>query len=124
MRCTVAGALDLRASEISKSPKINPSQRTEYGFLANRAGADATTVWAGATSRPGSIAVHLLACMLARIWDSSDAISIWVEIVKQRSDAIIKDLEEGHMVSMNDVRAAKNTLSRQQLAEWDASARA
>ncbi len=114
----------LRASEISRSPKINPSQDKEYGFFSNRVGADATTVWAGATSGPGAIAVHLLACMLARIWDPSEATSIWMEIVKYRSENILNGLEEGYMANFSDVAAAKNSLSRQQLAEWDASARA
>lgn len=114
----------LRASEISRSPTINPSRNQQYGFFSNRVGADATTIWAGATSGPGAIAVHLLACMLARIWDSSEATSIWMEIVKHRSENIISGLEEGSMANFSDFAAAKNTLSRQQLAEWDASARA
>lgn len=114
----------LRASEVSQSPIINPSQGKEYGFFSNRVGADATTIWAGATSGSGAIAVHLLACMLARMWDPSEATSIWMEIVKQRSENIINDLEEGRLADLNDVAAAKNSISRQQLAEWDASARA
>ena len=114
----------LRASEISRSPTINPSRNQQYGFFSNRVGADATTIWAGATSGPGAIAVHLLACMLARIWDSSEATSIWMEIVKHRSENILSGLEEGCMANFSDVAAAKNPLSRQQLAEWDASARA
>ena len=114
----------LRASEISRSPTANPSRNQQYGFFSNRVGADATTIWAGATSGPGAIAVHLLACMLARIWDSSEATSIWMEIVKHRSENILSGLEEGSMANFSDVAAAKNPLSRQQLAEWDASARA
>ena len=114
----------LRASEISRSPTINPSRSQQYGFFSNRVGADATTIWASATSGPGAIAVHLLACMLARIWDSSEATSIWMEIVKHRSENILSGLEDGYMAAFSDVAAAKNTLSRQQLAEWDASARA
>ncbi len=114
----------LRASEISRSPKVNPSQDKEYGFFSTRVGADATTVWAGATSGPGAIAVHLLACMLARIWDPSEATSIWMEIIKYRSENILNGLEKGYMANFSDVAAAKNSLSRQQIAEWDASARA
>ena len=114
----------LRASEISRSPTINPTRNQQYGFFSNRVGADATTIWASATSGPGAIAVHLLACMLARIWDSSEATSIWMEIVKHRSESILSGFEEGCMANFSDVAAAKNPLSRQQLAEWDASARA
>lgn len=117
-------AYGLRASEISQSAQINPLQIKQYGFFSSHAGADATTIWASATSGPGAIAVHLLACMLARIWDPSDAISIWTEIVKQRRESILNDLAEGGMVDLRDAAAARNTLSRQQLADWDASARA
>lgn len=47
-----------------------------------------------------------------------------MEIVKYRSENILNGLVEGYMVNFSDVAAAKNSLSRQQLAEWDASARA
>ncbi|KAK0513938.1 hypothetical protein JMJ35_003660 [Cladonia borealis] len=114
----------LRASEISGSPTINPSEVQNYGFFSSRVGADATTVWAGATSGPGAIAVHLLACMLARVWDPSEATSIWMEIVKERSGNILNEFEGGRPVDFRDVAAAKNALTRPQLAEWDASARA
>ena len=62
--------------------------------------------------------------MLARIWDPSEATSIWSEIVKQRSEKILQDLEDGCLVNLSDASAARNPISRQQLAEWDASARA
>ncbi|MCJ1384437.1 hypothetical protein MMC17_007553 [Xylographa soralifera] len=102
----------LRASEISRSCDINPVKTKEFGFFSNRVRADATTVWAAATSGPGAIA------------DPSEATSIWTEIVKRRSEAILSDFGEGAMVDFGDVAAAKNTLSREQLAEWDGSARA
>lgn len=47
-----------------------------------------------------------------------------MEIVKYRSENILNGLVEGYMVNFSDVAAAKNSLSRQQLAKWDASARA
>ncbi len=48
-----------------------------------------------------------------------------MEIVKYRSENILNGLEEGYLANFSDVAAAvKNSLSRQQLAEWDASARA
>ena len=114
----------MRASEISQAAEINPSHSKDYGFFSNRAGADATTIWASATSGPGAIAVHLLACILARIWDPSEATSIWMEIVKQRSESILNDFEEGNVAAFADIAAAKNTLTPQPLAEWDNSARA
>ena len=114
----------LRASEISGSPTINPSQVHDYGFFSSRVGADATTVWASATSVPGAIDVHLLACMLARVWDPSEATSIWTKIVEERSGNILNEFEGGRQVDFRDVAAARNALTRQQLAEWDVSIRA
>ena len=47
-----------------------------------------------------------------------------MEIVKQRSGNILNECEGGRPADFRDVAAAKNALTRQQLAEWDASARA
>jgi len=61
--CKVYG---LRASEIASNPSINPQGSASHGALAAHVGIDATALWAAATSGPGSLQVHLLACMLAR----------------------------------------------------------
>ncbi|KAL1883294.1 hypothetical protein Daus18300_000352 [Diaporthe australafricana] len=54
-----------RASEImSASSKDSPPS---IGIFAQHAGIDDASIWAGATSGPGAIQVHLLACMLARM---------------------------------------------------------
>ncbi|KAI4164609.1 MAG: hypothetical protein LQ342_001923 [Letrouitia transgressa] len=113
-----------RASEISESSSISPEGSGSFGVFASRVGADATSLWAAATSGSGAIAVHLLACLLARIWEGSEATSIWVEIVKCRKDEVISHFNQsdvGHLVTLS---AAKQELTRSQLAEWDASARA
>ncbi|KAL9612539.1 MAG: hypothetical protein Q9167_002878 [Letrouitia subvulpina] len=113
-----------RASEISKSSSISPEGRKSFGVFASRVGADATSLWAAATSGGGAIAVHLLACLLARIWEASEATSIWVEIVKCRKDEVISQFNQsdiGHLVTLS---AAKQEITRSQIAEWDASARA
>lgn len=60
-----------RASEISQSSSIDPQIRSSYGVFASRVGTDATSLWAAATSGQAAIAVHLLACMLAKIWEGS-----------------------------------------------------
>ena len=84
-------------------------------------GIDGTSIWAAATSGRGAIAVHLLACMLARIWSGSEATSIWVELVEKRkielSQENISDFYHPGLV------AAQITISRDQLAAWDNSAR-
>jgi hypothetical protein len=60
-------AYGLRASEIAQSPSVNPKGNKAYGLFADHIGIDGTSIWAAATSGSGTIAVHLLACMLARI---------------------------------------------------------
>ncbi len=116
-------AYGLRASEVAKSPEFNPKGGEEHGVFADHVGADGTTIWAAATSGTSALAVHLLACMLARIWQGPEATSIWVEIVegrKQRlSESNTKDLLKNPFLSPAQIH-----LTRDQLAKWDASARA
>ena len=113
-----------RASEISESTSIDSQGRNKYGVFASRAGVDATSLWAAATSGSCAIAVHLLACMLARIWDGPEATSIWLEIVKSRRQEIITPFEQEIECDINLLCAARQELSRHQIREWDASARA
>jgi hypothetical protein len=113
-----------RASEISASPIANPKGSTADGFFAAQVGLDGTGLWAAATSGTAAIGVYLLACMLARIWTAPEATSIWVQIVAERKKEIEKSLEEGNEIDYRTLSAAGQEISRQQLAEWDASARA
>ena len=113
-----------RASEISESSSIDAEGRKSYGVFASVAGADATSLWAAATSGQGAIAVHLLACMLARIWDGPQATSIWMEIIEKRQKEICRDFEETNIADMGSLSAAKQPIAREQIREWDASARA
>lgn len=113
-----------RASEISQSSSIDPPIRSSYGVFASRVGTDATSLWAAATSGQAAIAVHLLACMLAKMWEGSEATSIWAEIVKRRKEEVITELERNNAVNMATLAAARQDLTRTQTAEWDASARA
>ncbi|MCJ1393488.1 hypothetical protein MMC18_006363 [Xylographa bjoerkii] len=73
----LAHAYGLRVSEIAENPKLNPWGSRSDGPLADLVGADGTSIWAAATSGKGAVAVHLLACMLARIWPGPEATSIW-----------------------------------------------
>lgn len=78
----------------------------------------------GGSSGPGAIAVHLLACLLARIWEGPEATSIWVEIVKCRKQEIVSDFEKNDIVGLATLAASRQDLTRTQLRDWDASARA
>ena len=118
----LTSAYGLRASEISRSPLVNPQGAKSDGFFQHCIGADATTIWAGATS--GAIAVHLLACMLARMWTPPEAVSIWNEIVAQRKQDILREFDETDIASQVDLAAAKQDISQKNLELWDSSARA
>ena len=113
-----------RASEISKASSIDAEARAAYGVFASWVGPDATSLWAAATSGSSAIAVHLLACMLARIWEGPEATSIWVEITESRKKEIRDDFEQNNIGDMATLSAAQQDLARSQISEWDASARA
>ena len=74
-------AYDVRASEIASSSLKDSKSRGASGAFAVNQGVDGGSIWAAATSGAGAVAIHLLACMLAKSWSSSEATSIWEEIV-------------------------------------------
>jgi hypothetical protein len=115
-----------RVSEISEIPTINPRPSEKDGIFANQIGADATSIWAAVTSGEGAIATHLLACMLSRIFSSSEATSIWVELVSKRKEQICRESSDAMYAYKHDadILAAKQDLARMDLGNWDASARA
>ncbi|MCJ1325807.1 hypothetical protein MMC10_002470 [Thelotrema lepadinum] len=117
-------AYGLRASDISQAASIDAEGRRSYGIFASQAGVDATTIWAAATSGKGAIASHLLACMLARIWDGPQATSIWMEMIDQRKKEIKVEFDKLNFINLECLSAAKQDISREQIREWDASARA
>jgi len=108
-----------RASAISSRSKIESHKGLNTGIFAPQVGPDGTSIWAAATSGPGAIAVHLLACMLAKIWKGHEATSLWVELADRRKQQI----NESTIENIATIMASKQTFSRQQLASWDASAR-
>ena len=113
-----------RASEISQVVSLTPSARKNYGAFSGLAGSDATSIWAAATSgRPTAMAAHLLACFLARIWDGPEAISIWVELVRRRKEIIKAKHNQSNLIDLVALEAAKQEITRAQIAEWDTSAR-
>jgi hypothetical protein len=117
----------LRASEIAtastKNEKTKLSTAT-FGLLSGQAGVDGTSIWAGATSGRGAIQVHLLACMLARMWDGPEATSIWVELLRSRREQVQNSFEASNSMDVRSMMAMQQQVDRAQLAEWDASARA
>lgn len=116
-------AYGLRASEIAKSPAINPKGSKDHGPFAEHIGVDGTSIWAAATSGRGAVAIHLLACMLARIWPASEAVGIWEQILEERQKELLT-FDEAEAIPLRKLATGRITLSRDQLAEWDSSARA
>lgn len=99
-------------------------RQEKTGIFTTQAGPDGTNIWAAATSGKGALAVHLLACMLSRIWKSHEATSLWVELIERRRQEITRSLERASATEVAAFMAARQTFNRQQLATWDSSARA
>ncbi|KAK8076537.1 hypothetical protein PG994_003809 [Apiospora phragmitis] len=118
-----------RVSEISKQATANEHKRFSSSVFGSYTGVDATSIWAAATSsqsaKTGAIHVHLLACMLASIFSSAEATSIWMELIEERKKAVTQDWDRNESIPFAVAAAAvQQGIARTQLAEWDASARA
>ena len=59
----------------------------------------------------------------ARIWNAAEATSIWVEIVETRKRELMESANTG-IITLPTLLAAQVVVERNQLAEWDNSARA
>lgn len=117
-------AYGLRASEIAKAAaKSTSSNSRSYGIFKDYTGPDATSIWAAATSGPGAIAVHLLACMLARAWPSDRAEAIWDEIIQARKKELLNMDQSEHIFPVTEL-AARIDIDRDQISRWNASAKA
>lgn len=115
-------AYGLRSSEVARLTKDEHiNKTTRHRLFPEHSGIDGTNIWAAATSGDKAIAVHLLACMLARLWPTSEATSIWVELVAERKKRL-SDPQEN--LSLSALTAREVSISREHLTEWDASARA
>lgn len=95
------------------------------GFFGSHLGIDCTTIWASVTSGKSVLRIHLLACILARIWSPQEATAIWAELVSQRQKSIKKhaqsaDIADNYLAQL----AAAHEIDRSSLGSWDASARA
>lgn len=112
-----------RASDILHRPGVNPRGSAKDGPFREWVGAEATSIWAAATSIPASMSVYLLACMLARAWDAKKATALWVELVHERKRQIQAQLDQKKIVNPHTHMAMQQDISREDLAKWDASAR-
>ncbi|KAI0444481.1 hypothetical protein F4803DRAFT_572970 [Xylaria telfairii] len=114
-----------RATEIGNKSPASTEQNISNGIFAKYLGADITSVWAAATSGASSIAVHLLACLLARLWPGPEATAIWVEIVAERRRRIMEQVNQGVYVTSLELQLiCREEFSRADLAAWDSGARA
>ncbi|KAI0149263.1 hypothetical protein BJ166DRAFT_470165 [Pestalotiopsis sp. NC0098] len=117
-------AYGTRASGISNIASANTQSSASNWVFSEYTGIDVTSLWAAATSSKAALPVHLLACMLARMWNASEATSIWSEIVAERRRDITARLNQGDSVPFSSTAAAlQQEITRDQLREWDASAR-
>ncbi|KAI8955119.1 hypothetical protein F4801DRAFT_529707 [Xylaria longipes] len=111
-----------RATEIISTPSADPKSPTMKSIFADQVGVDATSLWAAATSGAAAISVHLLACLLARIWSPSQATAIWAELILERKQELSSS-DETHPTYHENLHLSKLSITREQLSAWDASAR-
>ncbi|KAK5631958.1 hypothetical protein RRF57_007672 [Xylaria bambusicola] len=111
-----------RATEIILAAGADSEPSTMKSIFADQAGVDATSLWAAATSGAAAISVHLLACLLARIWSPSQATAIWTELIQERKHEL-SSCDETHPSYHENLHISKLTITRDQLSVWDASAR-
>uniref|UniRef100_A0A0B7JKZ7 Uncharacterized protein n=1 Tax=Bionectria ochroleuca TaxID=29856 RepID=A0A0B7JKZ7_BIOOC len=117
-------AYGTRVAEISKQAVDNEPKEYRDSIFSAYTGVDGTSIWAAATSSKTAIHVHMLACMLAELWDPPEAVSILEELVTERRRYIATRLEQGEPIHISLAAAAQQDISRQDLAVLDASARA
>jgi hypothetical protein len=120
-------AYGTRASEIAREMDKagSPPKNIADGIFGPHLGIDSTSIWAGATSGSSALLMHLLACMLARIWSPQEATAIWTELVDQRRQAVKNQgLENDRASSIFAWQAAHYDTGWSSLQGWDASARA
>lgn len=115
-----------RASKIAKSLSETQAkpEKARLGVFSNDAGVDGTTIWAAATSGSMALRLHLLACMLARLWSPQEATAIWIELVEERQKTLREESERHGFIASPAHAAAYIPIEENQLSDWDASARA
>ncbi|MCJ1326097.1 hypothetical protein MMC10_002761 [Thelotrema lepadinum] len=120
----LVSAYGKRVPKIIQSPDINPEGISDiHGPFQPFVGADATAIWAAATSGAAAISVYLLACLIARAWGREEAISLWVELVAERKKAILESFSKNNVISEASIHSTQQDIRREELDTWDASAR-
>ncbi|KAF2012806.1 hypothetical protein BU24DRAFT_465163 [Aaosphaeria arxii CBS 175.79] len=118
-------AYGTRVSEISEASKKRFGNQGLGSIFSEYSGIDGTAIWAAATSSEVAIQAHLLACMIARIFEPPQAVAIWVEMVRARKSEVADKVECGEQVPFALVNVAcRRDIRKTELAEWDASIRA
>ena len=116
-------AYGIRVSKIAENPIVNPRGTPDHGFFKDHIGADGTSIWAAATSSTAAIGVHMLACMIARFWKNTEAIAIWIEMIETRKKQLAERATR-EPSNLSALWAARIPVSRQDVGNWDTSARA
>ncbi|KAI0377660.1 hypothetical protein F5Y04DRAFT_174714 [Hypomontagnella monticulosa] len=118
-------AYGTRASEIAKEVTERDASNTEGRdwIRMKYGGVDATSIWAAATSSKAALPVHMLACLIARMWKHTEATSVWVELIAERKKEIVTSFDSGEPVHQALASAVQQEITRDQIAKWDASAR-
>ncbi|KAL4973001.1 hypothetical protein BDW66DRAFT_169041 [Aspergillus desertorum] len=120
-------AYGTRASEIVRDfeKKGSPPKSVAEGIFGPHLGVDSTSIWAGATSGRPALLMHLLACMLARIWSPQEATAIWAELIEHRRQIVRRQAVDNDRTSaLFAQQAAMYDTDWSTLQAWDASARA
>ncbi|KAL6354008.1 hypothetical protein LRP88_12639 [Fusarium phalaenopsidis] len=114
-----------RVSEIATSCQLE-LKATEYGPFAGYVGVDGTSIYAAASSGNSVMALHLLACMLARMFSGAEATAIWAQLVESRLKEMEKKVDASQINGLVALYAVDHgrQIMRDDLAAWDASARA
>ncbi|KAK4223351.1 hypothetical protein QBC38DRAFT_373290, partial [Podospora fimiseda] len=114
-----------RVSEICQQQNIDSAEQGRHGIFARFSGADSGSIWAAATSGTNAIAIHLLACMIAEMFDAIHAVSIWCELIERRKAEIAKAIENesDEFTKLKKSLAAKQEFSREEIGSWDNSCR-
>ncbi|OJJ96449.1 hypothetical protein ASPACDRAFT_54370 [Aspergillus aculeatus ATCC 16872] len=115
-------AYGTRASEIVQetTQRVQSPRDIVDGFFGTHLGIDSTTIWASATSGKSVLRIHLLACMLARLWSPQEATAIWSELVTHRQ-AVIRSQAQSLEIVDNYLAqlAAAHEIEGTLLANWD-----
>ncbi|RSM20642.1 hypothetical protein CDV31_000327 [Fusarium ambrosium] len=114
-----------RVSEICERKNIDPKERARHGIFHQFVGPDSTSLWAAATSGANAIAIHLLASMIAGVFDRTQSVSLWLQLIERRKAEIEStiDKERDAAKAMKTALATQQEFTRDELAAWDNSAR-